>query len=468
MVLQRGPQRANIWGWASPGAHIDLYLNDTNHFYTTTAANDGSWNILLQATPAGGPYVISANASSGQVANLEDIYFGDVYICSGQSNMQMTVHSVFNAAAEIQAANNYPLIRLFTVGEGTTSITPLSEFTTISQVWSVASAATVGVGDWTEFSAVCWFFGRDIYDKLKIPIGLVSDNWGGTPVEAWSSPDALKVCNTSSPSVTSVGGPSDPSNLWNAMIVPVLPMTITGATWYQGEANAGNPNFYACAFPEMIKDWRLKWGKESGSFPFYFVQLATWASNDLNSEALIRLSQMYATQLPKVGMCTAMDSGDPTSPYGDIHPRAKQIVGDRLSLSALAIGYSLPIQYKGPEATQWTILSQSPQASVRVVFSSDSIGGGLVINPKACYAGVPLSQCRWADIGTQDGQWTNATISISGTSIVLSATIASNSQVTGIRYAWANYPVAVIYNKDGLPALPFAFPNPIKPTQRFE
>jgi len=250
------------------------------------------------------------------------------------------------------------------------------------------------------------------------------------------------------------------------MIVPILPMTIKGATWYQGEANAGQPNYYACAFPEMIKDWRLKWGGEtSKDFEFYYVQLATWViANNFDAEALTRLAQTYANQLPKVGLGTAMDSGDPTSPFGDIHPRSKQIVGYRLSLAARAIGYGQDIQYKGPNATQWTILSQSPSAAVRVEFEDDSLGGGLVITPKACYADINIDQCRWADIGTQDGKWTNGTIEISGSSIVISATIDANSPVTGVRYAWANYPVAVIYNRAGLPALPFAFPNPIKPT----
>jgi len=243
-------------------------------------------------------------------------------------------------------------------------------------------------------------------------------------------------------------------------------MTITGATWYQGEANAGQSDYYACAFPQMITDWRAKWGGDTNKeFPFYYVQLATWASTgDLNSEALIRLAQTYANKLPEVGLATAMDSGDPTSPFGDIHPRYKQIVGYRLSLTARAIGYGEKIDYRGPEAVSWSILSQSPTASVQVQFNPDTLGGGLQIMPKACYAGEPASQCRWADIGTQDGQWTNATISIRGGAIVLSASIASSSPVTGVRYCWANYPIAVIYNKAGLPALPFAFPNPIVPT----
>jgi len=460
MVLQRAPQRANIWGFSTANDIITVRFNGKT--YQATASPVGDWNVLLDATPAGGPYTIEVSGSSGQSATLTDVLFGDVYVCSGQSNMQFTVHSAFNATNEIAAANDYPRIRLFTVGQGTSSASPLTEFSTISQTWSVASAATVGVGDWNEFSAVCWFFGRDLYDRYQIPIGLFSDNWGGTIVQAWSSPDALKVCPTS---LTPVGGPNDPSNLWNAMIVPILPMTITGATWYQGESNAGQPNYYACAFPEMIKDWRLKWGGDtSKTFPFYFVQLAPWQSaNDFNSEPLTRLAQTYALQSPNVGLGTAFDSGDPGSPFGDIHPRSKQIVGSRLSLTARAIGYGEKIQYKGPEATGYTVLSQSPAASVRVTFADDSIGGGLVITPKPCYSGISVDQCRWADIGTGDGQWTNATITISGSTIILSATIGT-SPVTGVRYGWANYPVAVIYNTDGLPALPFAFPNPIKPT----
>jgi len=463
MVLQRAPQRANFWGNSTAGDMIRVTFNGKD--YPATTATDGKWNVLLDATAAGGPYTITVTSSThGSFGTFEDILFGDVYVCSGQSNMQFTVHSAFNATDEIAAAKNYPNIRLFSVGQGTTSTTPLDNFKTISQAWSVAAPATVGVGDWTEFSAVCWFFGRDLYDTYKVPLGLISDNWGGTPVQAWSSPDALKVCPATEP-VPQVGGPNDPSQLWNAMIVPILPMTITGATWYQGEANAGQPNYYACAFPEMIKDWRVKWGGEtSKTFAFYFVQLSTWKNGDLNSEALTRLAQVYALALPKVGLATAMDWGDPSSPFGDIHPRYKQVVGHRLSLAAQAIGYGAKVQYLGPTATSYTVVTQSPSAVVRIEFEADSIGEGLVITPKACDAGVTPEQCRWADIGTADGKWTNSTIAIDGNNIVLSAQTGSTSQVTGVRYAWANYPVAVIYNKNGLPALPFAFPNPIKPT----
>jgi sialate O-acetylesterase len=463
MVLQRAPQRANIWGWTTAGASVSVRFN--SKLYQVTAAASGLWSVLLDATPAGGPYTINVASTSGATATLEDVLFGDVYVCGGQSNMQFTVHSAFNATYEIAAANNYPRIRLFTVGQGTTSAVPLDEFSTISQQWSVASAATVGVGDWNEFSAACWFFGRDLYDNLQVPIGLFSDNWGGTIVQAWSSPDALKQCPASGV-VEYVGGPNDPSNLWNAMIVPILPMTITGAIWYQGESNSGQPNYYACGFPEMIKDWRLKWGGDtSKEFTFYFVQLSTWRNGDLNAEALTRLSQTYALRLPKVGLATAIDSGDPTSPFGDIHPRYKQVVGYRLHLSARAIGYGQNVVYRGPEATKWTVVSQAPSASVLVDFDPASIGSGLVLTPKACDAGITIEQCAWADIGSSDGKWTNATVTLGSSSVTLTASLPSGVTVTGVRYAWANYPVAIIYNKEGLPALPFAFPNPIVPTR---
>jgi len=156
MVLQRAPQKANIWGWTTAGATVTVTFNQKT--YTATSSATGAWNTLLDATSAGGPYTIDASSSSGEKAQLTDILFGDVYVCSGQSNMQFTVHSAFNATEEIQAADKYSSIRLFTVGQGTSSATPLTEFTTISQGWSVASATTVGVGDWNEFSAACWFF----------------------------------------------------------------------------------------------------------------------------------------------------------------------------------------------------------------------------------------------------------------------------------------------------------------------
>uniref|UniRef100_A0A6B2L341 Sialate O-acetylesterase domain-containing protein n=1 Tax=Arcella intermedia TaxID=1963864 RepID=A0A6B2L341_9EUKA len=454
MVLQRAPQRAHLWGWTTAGATVSVLFNGQT--YTSTADSTGQWSSYLPATPAGGPYTIKISSSAGQSALLEDVLFGDVYVCGGQSNMQMTVHSVFNATAEIAAANDYPNIRVFTVGQGTFSAAPLQEFATVSQPWTPASASSIGVGDWSEFSATCWFFGKYLYDDLQVPLGLFSSNWGGTPVEAWSSPDALAKCPVKESE--QLGGPGDKSQLWNAMIVPILQMSISGATWYQGEANAGDPNLYACTFPEMIRDWRAKWGgSTSSTFPFYFVQLAPWLNTDNQLESLTRLAQLYALALPEVGVATAMDWGDPSSPYNNIHPRFKQIVGWRLHLAARGIGYKENVQYKGPEAVAWKVLPGEQYVQVDFV-NSDA---GLVFVQKGCDVGVPIEQCGWWDIQTESG-WTNSSAAISGRSVIVSLPKAA-TKITGVRYAWANYPVATLYNKEGLPAIPFYFPNPIVP-----
>jgi len=458
MVLQRAPQRANLWGWTQAGTTVSVVFNSKT--YTSRAATDGSWNVFLDATAAGGPYKISVTSSRGESAVLEDVLFGDVWVCGGQSNMQFTVASAFNATAEIAAAANYPNIRVYTVGQKTTSPTPLKELQTVSQPWVVASPQSIGAGNWSEFSAVCWFFGRDLYDELKVPLGLFSDNWGGTIVQAWSSPEALSKCNVS---VQVEAPPNDKSDLWNAMIVPILPMTITGAIWYQGESNEPQPDYYACAFPEMINDWRLKWGGETNKeFPFYFVQLAPWLGDNAG-EAKIRLAQMYATKLPNVGVATAMDWGDPTSPWQSVHPRYKQIVGQRLSLVALGMNYKKSVQYEGPEFAGWRVNSPAPNVLVQVTFTPQSIGSGLTLQPKKCDPTVPPAQCSTFEIGLDNGHWVTATASLQGNVLYLQANVATGLQVTGVRYAWSTYPVATLYNRNGLPALPFAVPNPIKP-----
>jgi len=256
--------------------------------------------------------------------------------------------------------------------------------------------------------------------------------------------------------------PNQPSVLWNAMIVPILPMSITGAIWYQGEANAGQPQYYSCAFPAMISDWRMKWGgTTSKEFGFYFAQLAPWLAGADGTEAAIRLGQMTATKLINVGAAVTIDAGDPTSPEGSIHPRDKQVVGERLALIARALTYKENIVYQGPEAETITVVSDGPSAQVSISFAKNGLDGGLLLRPAACQTGVPTNQCAEFEIGGSDGKWTKASPTIVANHLVLKADIG-NAKVVGARYGWSNYPIASLYNKEGLPAFPFAFPNPIK------
>jgi sialate O-acetylesterase len=239
MVLQRD-RPANVWGYADAGVSVTVSLNGAK-MPAATADATGKWLTALPAQPATtAPSTLSFSCSDGTTpADITNVLFGDVHLCSGQSNMQFTLTSnagVPNATAEIALANSYPHIRVFTVGDGTSSTTPLTELKTIAQNWSVASNASIGGPGWAYMSAVCWFTYRDLYDALggSVPQGLISTNWGGTPIQHWSSPDALKTCN----------GGTD-STLWNAMVVPYVsgPMAVRTAIWYQGEAKQVKTRF---------------------------------------------------------------------------------------------------------------------------------------------------------------------------------------------------------------------------------
>jgi len=461
MVLQRAPYQAQIWGWTSqPNAAVALKFNSQT--YKATSGKDNSWSIYLNPQAAGGPYNITITSTAGDNAVLTNVLFGDVWVCSGQSNMQFTVSSAFNSTAEIAAANRYPNIRLFTVGQANVSNVPLAELSNIEQTWVPASSTSVGGGDWSYFSASCWFFGRDLYDTYGVPLGLISSNWGGTYIQAWSSPTALSQCNqTSDEEVRKIESPNpnQPSVLWNAMIVPFLPMKVAGAIWYQAEANVGADKYYACAFPAMIQDWNLNFNNENEDFGFFFVQLAAYTEgNPGDALALMRLAQTSALQLEYVGMATAFDLGDPATnnPYGNIHPRDKQPVGYRLSLAAQNLYYGdEAVEYLGPTFFQYQVVKNAPNVVVWVQFELGSLDDGLVMQEAYCPEAVGISNCAWAEILTSDGNWNNATQSISEENFQLEVTVAAGLTVQGVRYGFAEWPVATLYNTAGLPAPPF-------------
>jgi len=386
--------------------------------------------------------------------------FGDVYVCSGQSNMQFTVHSAFNSTEEIAQAAKYTQIRLFSVGESNISLTPVQQLIHYDLGWSVASSAIVGHGDWSYFSAVCWFYGKYLADEYPtLPIGLISSNWGGTYIQAWSSPEALKQCPTSDV-VTNVikkslaPNPNQPSVLWNAMIVPFLRNPIKGALWYQGESNAGDPNHYGCFFKAMITDWRAKWTDGKTNFPFLFVHLAPWSPGG-DSIPATRQAQLEALTLPNVGFGSAVDLGDSTSPFGNIHPRDKEDVSYRLLLSGRAIAYGeASVVHKGPMANKFVVATTTPTASINVTFESDTISGGLVLRPEPqCPADA---DCLWYAIQFNGNSWVRATATHTGNQLVISVANPSNGKVTGVRYAWAAWPMCNLYNAAGLPAIPFS------------
>jgi len=463
MVLQRAPQQAVVWGHTTAGATVTTTFNGKQ--VVTKADVNGTWRQVLPATPASKKaYTLTFKSSSGETTSLKDVLFGDVFICGGQSNMQFAMGAITNASVEKQLANNYPTIRLFTVGQKTKSNTPLNDLQTIEQNWSVASnVSIVGGGGFGWFSAVCWIFGRTISDSLSptgdVPIGLISNNWGGTPVESWSTPDAYKACNR-----------TGSGNLYNAMINPytVGPMAVSGFTWYQGEANTRAPPSeaqYACLFPAMISAWRK--GFNNPSAYFGFIQLSTWCPGDVLDVATMRVAQMAALKLPKVGYATNADHGAGCN----IHPPPKQYCGIRLGNSALALHYNKRIAWKSPSYKSATPTVSATTITVKISLDDVSSSGLTTdiypfnyldgkFNCTAQNIKTP-GTCAWAAIEVSGSGWVNATVVASGQNLLLTAPVPSINDLNAVTvvataYGWGPIPLMNAYDKaTDLPVLPW-------------
>jgi sialate O-acetylesterase len=483
MVLQRDSVDTLVYGFAAPGDTVTLQV-DGNALPPSKADASGVWRSALpkSMTVAGGPHAINAVCSDGSTGgSLTDVLFGDVFLCGGQSNMQFTTVSAFNGTEEVARAANYPNVRVFSVGQGTTSYTPLSELGSIMQPWSVASPASIGNGNWSYFSAVCWMFGRNIFDALggTVPIGLVSDNWGGTRVQAWSTNATNALCNTSVTYGEEAGedaallheaaeafaeplhagpGPNNATVLYNAMIYPYVvgPMNLKGFTWFQAEQNAGQPAVYACAFPQMVQQWKRDFAPASGGAGpwFGFVIMEPWVTTaDLAS---LRDAQLQAMAVPNVGYGAAVDIGDPTGPWGSVHPRAKQIPSARLTASALAQVYGMAsVAWTGPTfASASGSSSSGGTMTVTVAVQGLRAGDSLVIHPlddaAACPTalGVPPALCAWPAIQASTGQWVNATLSVAagGTAVVFTAAAPQpGATPSRVSYGWGVWPVNTVY-----------------------
>lgn len=425
-VLQRDVN-AVVWGFGDPG--VSVITSAFGQKFTTTVGSDGVWRQSLPpqpATPA--PQTLLFNASEGSSASLSDILFGDVYMAMGQSNMQFTVASAYNASAEIAAADSFSTapLRVFTVGTGTFSNTSLQQLATVLQPWTSVSAASIGEGNWSAFSAVAWFTFRDLYLALlqrqpsaPVPIGIISNNWGGTPIQAWCSPDALWQCGTPMPppldtdadadaAATDAGAHGDPptpspytnSTLYNAMVNPYIvgPMAMVGAIYYQAEANAPpfptNATWYACQQTAMVTDWRLKFNNPG--FYFALVQLAPFIGPDGWQQ--VRDAQLAITAvLPNTSFVSAVDGGEPQAPFGSYHPTHKQPIGARLAAVLLANVYGVPdVVYQGPRFASAAVSTVGTTATITVTFQPGTTAGGLLLRNASCPVdqGVPAAICQ--------------------------------------------------------------------------
>ena len=444
MVLQRDVE-VPVWGKADPDEEVTvgLFQGDATGAVQTKADKDGKWSVKLpKGAKAGTGYTLQI-AGKNKI-QFKNVAIGEVWICSGQSNMEMAVNSCYDPE-KIRAGAKNPNLRLFTVQKRTASA-PIDDQGDLKHFtkWDECGPETVG-----GFSAVAYAFGNNIQHSLNVPVGVIHTSWGGTPAEAWTSIPALEAVPelkyyAANAANAAKGkqpvGPNVPASLYNAMIHPLHPFAFKGAIWYQGESNAGRAYEYRSLFQTMIQDWRKKWGND---FPFLCVQLAPWHANDADgvSWAELREAQLLATQkLKNVGMAVITDVGD----LYDIHPRDKMTVGTRLGLSARGLVYGQKIVHSGP------VYKEMKVEEGNAILSFDELGGGL--------------QARYGilngfEICGEDKEFYSAKAIIKGESVVVSSTKVKKP--VAVRFGWKNYPVVNLFNKSldgktiGLPATPF-------------
>ncbi len=465
MVLQRDKENVPVWGWADPGT--DVTVEFAGQKVSGKAGDDGRWEVKLAklATNAKGQEMkITAGADS---VTLKNILVGEVWVCSGQSNMQWSTSQAYDADLEALTAD-YPKIRLISVPQvGTQEIQ--NDF---NGQWEAASPTTV-----PQFSAVGWYFGKQIFQTLKnVPIGLIDNAWGGSAAEAWVKREVLeadpefadvmaqwkqteadydhdavvakwkaavekaKAENKNPPRAprNPLVGQHRPGNLYAGVLHPTIGYGIRGVIWYQGESNAGRAWQYRKLFSKMISHWREEWGQ--GDFPFYWVSLADFRDEvDAPGDAewpVLRESQTATLALPNTGEAIIYDIGEGR----DIHPRNKEDVGKRLARWALAKDYGFKIAHQSPTYKSHEVKGNK----IEVTF--DHVGGGL-------YA-FDVRHATGFEIAGEDKVFHWATAQIAGNNkVVVSSPKVPNP--VAVRYAWSNNPKANLRSRENLPATPF-------------
>jgi sialate O-acetylesterase len=430
MVLQQ-QTKLKFWGTADAGEEVTVTVGESKA--AAKANEDGKWLIELPALEAGGPHQVSVKGNNEIL--LKDVLVGEVWVCSGQSNMQWAVSQSDNPQEEIAAAN-HPQIRLFQV---TRKVADQPQADVQGQ-WQGCSPETVA-----GFSAVGYFFGRKLQQELGVPVGLINSSWGGTIAEAWTSrptlesdADYAEILNRAAN--FNPQNPNQASVLWNGMLAPIVPFAIRGAIWYQGESNVSRAEQYAKLFPAMIQDWRKNWGQ--GDFAFAFVQLAPFRYGNLDPREMaeLREAQMAALKLPHSGVAVTTDIGN----VKDIHPKNKQEVGRRLALWALANTYGKDdVVFSGPIFERAVVEGDK----IRVHFQH--VGGGLTTRDGKAPSDFTIA--------AEDGEFVPAQAVIDGETVVVSSEQVKNP--VAVRYAWRDDAEPNLANKEGLPASPFRTDN---------
>jgi sialate O-acetylesterase len=429
MVLQQQTDAA-IWGKASPSKNVSVKTSWDGKSYSTRAGNDGNWKLKVKTPKAGGPYFITI--SDGKELKLNDVLIGEVWVCSGQSNMEMPVKGFRNqpviGSNEAIASAANESIRLFTVTRNT-SLEPLDDFT----------------GQWTEcipenvanFSATAYYFGRMLQKALGVPVGLINSSWGGTRIEPWMSENGIKKFDfVPLPDKSQTGklSPQIPTVLYNAMIKPMVGYAMRGGIWYQGESNRNEYKEYEKLMPGLIQNWRGEWG--IGDFSFYYMQIAPFVYGGGANSAFLREAQLKASAvLENTGMACLMDVGEATC----IHPANKQVGGERLAYLALAKTYGRKgFEYSGPVLKEMTV------EGMMVKLTFDHAGNGLTT------FGKELNNFK---IAGANKRFYPAQATITGSGISLVSPMVEKP--VAVRYAFDDFVVGELFNTEGFPVSSF-------------
>lgn len=425
MVLQQN-SRIKIWGWADPGETIVVTTSWNNKTDSTKGNSGAKWVLLVPTPGAGGPHTITIKGNNTIV--LQNVLIGEVWICSGQSNMEMNYYwGLPQMKDDIpQAANSR--LRFFHVPKNTADKPQENG----EGSWLASDSNTV---KW--FSAVAYYFGKKLNAGLNVPVGLIHASWGGTPAEVWTPEEVVLNKGTLKEAAVkltaSAHWPTVPGHAYNAMIAPLTFYTIAGAIWYQGESNTGTAATYSDLFSSLIQSWRKAWKKE---FPFYYVQLAPFTYGNNNNGALLREAQAKTLSVPNTGMVVTTDLADDTT---DIHPRNKKDVGLRLANLALANTYNLPLQ-----GVASPVLKQMSVNENKIDLQFTGAEDGLTKKGKEVVGFF---------IAGNDRKFYPAQAKINGGTLTVWS--KEVKEPVAVRYAFTNTAIGNVFSREGLPLAPF-------------
>lgn len=425
MVLQQ-KSSVKLWGWGNPAEKVYITNSWNGKTDSTVVSENAKWQVYVSTPAAGGPYTITIKGYNTIV--LENVLIGEVWVCSGQSNMEYNYHwGLPQMKEELPMAANLKL-RFFNIPRATAE-TPQED---CKAQWTLCDSNTL-----QSFSAIGYYFGKKLSQDLNVPVGLINASWGGTPAEVWTPDEKVTadavLREAALKQTRSNGWPITPGYAYNGMIAPLLNYAIAGVIWYQGESNTGTASTYHQLFSTLITSWREKWHKE---FPFYYVQIAPFKYGNKNIAALLREAQLKTLVLPKVGMVVTTDLAEDTF---DIHPKNKKDVGIRLAKLALSDTYGQPaVAAKSPVYKSLEIDRE------KAVLSFDNNPDGLIIKGNSImglYIAGADHHFYPAQAIAKDNRLTGWSKSV--------------AHPVAVRYAFSNTAAGNLFSKEGMPVAPF-------------